>query len=114
MTIDYNFLSMRHNKEYGTEYQDGKAMVADLYAKLGSAYGVADRLIINHKSVYNFMKKHGMKTQPRGRERFTDKKDIILETLRITPNMPRQEIAALAGSSVSLVKYYVNRRRKKA
>lgn len=112
MTIDYNFLSMLHNKEYGTKYPDGFSMIADLYDKLHGAGGVADRLNVNKKSIYNFMKKNELKTQPRGRERFTSKKIAILEALKTTPNMPRQGIVALAGSSVSLVKYYVNRGKK--
>lgn len=111
MTIDYNFLSQRYNRDHGTKYRDGVAMIADLYDKLGGAYAVADRLIINHKSIYNFMNKTGLTIQPRGRERITPKKTAVLMAIKKHPDFSHRAISEITGVSEELVRYY--RRRNK-
>jgi len=113
MTIDYEFLAERHNIEHGTRYKSGKAMIEDLYDRLNGAYGVADRLVINHKSVYHFMQRHGIPTIPRGkRERITPKKTAVLRALKKNPDLPCSQIAIDLGVSGSIVRHHRGRMMK--
>lgn len=110
VTIDYDFLAKRYNRDHGTKYRSGIHMVSDLYEKYG-AYGVANRLIVNHKSIYNFLKKNGSETFPRGsRKRMTDKKDRVLKAINHgTARKTLEQIARECGVSESLVRYYKKR-----
>lgn len=109
MTIDWNFLSQRYNRDHGTKYQDGVAMVADLYDQLGGAYGVADKLVVNHGSIYNFMRRHGLTTQPRGRERDTPKNAAAIKMITNHPEATNITMARMAGISDILISYYKRR-----